>query len=146
MNANVLLDKIREYNSHEEDIFNYCADLFISLVQNQLEEIHKKREWAKMVGCTQLGIAVHKCRNDFNDFEFELSYLMRNSQNIHDEYHLPTFHEFLENKSYEGSELCGYIDEDILHLKPFCEALERKGFGCLVDDDECELIVTLDIK
>ena len=145
MHANNLLDTIKEYNSHEKDIFDSCADSFISLVRQQLEEIYNKKEWAKMIGCTQLGIAVHKCTNDFKEIEFSLSYLMR-KQNINDEYGIPTFSEFIDEEAYKGNELCGFMDEDILHLKPFCEALERKGFACLADDDECELIVTLDIK
>lgn len=146
MQAKNLAEIIKSYNSHKDDIFDHCVDLFISQVQNSIEEIYNNGNWTLMVDVTQLGISLKNMSRDFRGFEFDIlsGYLMRFGSTVHDEFGFPTFQEFIDSKGYEGFELYCFQSEDILQIKPFYEALKRKGFECYVDEDD-RLVVTLDI-
>ena len=50
MNVKTLQDVIREYNSHEEEIFDNATDIFISKVRDEFEKMYRNHEWSKMIG------------------------------------------------------------------------------------------------
>lgn len=148
MDVKNLQNVIREYNSHQEEIFDKATDIFISKVQSEFDRMYKNQEWAKMTGVTELGIFITKLSNDFKTVEFRISPYTsgRNGKSYEEEYDedLP-FTEYFEMKRYIGDELSGFQEEDILALKPYCESLKRKGFGCYVDEGSKELVVTIKI-
>lgn len=148
MDANDLLRLINTYNSRTEELFDHCADLFISQARNELEEIYNHGDWTRMVDITQLGISLTRLSDNFQKFEFDISsgYHMKFGQNMHDEFGFPTFQEFIESNGYEGFELNGFQCEDILQIQPFYKALKRKGFECYVDTGNYRLVVALNIK
>lgn len=148
MKAKDLLELINTYNLRKEEIFDHCADLFISKVRNELEEIYNRGDWTRMVDVTQLGISLIRLSDNFQRLEFDIlsGYPMKFGQTMHDEFGFPTFQEFIESKGYEKYELNGFQCEDILLIKPFYEALKRKGFECYVDTGNYQLVVALNIK
>lgn len=148
MNAKTLQDVIREYNSHEKEIFDNATDIFISKVRDEFERMYRNHEWSKMIGVSELGIFITELSDDFQNVEFRISpYLSgRNGKEYEEEnYNDPPFTEYIERKRYIGTELCKFQDEDILAIKPYCESLERKGFGCYVYEGSKELVVTIKI-
>ena len=148
MNAKTLQEIIREYNSHEEEIFDNATDIFISKVRNELERMYRDQEWSAMIGVSELGIFITEISDDFKDVEFRILPFVsgRNGKEYEDEFSDDsTFTEYFENKEYIGDELYNFQDEEILALKPYCESLERKGFGCYVDNGDKMLVVTLKI-
>ena len=146
MEAKDLLELINTYNSRKEELFDHCAELFISKVRNELEEIYNRGEWIKMVDISQLVIPIEELSENFQKFEFNilLGFPMRFGQTFHDWSGFPTFEEFIESKEYQNLNLYGF--ESDLQVKPFCEALKRKGFECYVDVDNCIIVVTLNIE
>lgn len=149
MDAKTLQDIIREYNSHEEEIFDNATDIFISEVRNEFEKMYRNQEWTKMIGVSELGIFITGISDDFKTVEFRISPYTsgRNGKEYQEEYYNdPTFTEYLERKEYVCDELFNFQDEEILVLKPYCESLERKGFGCYVDTGNKELVVTLKVN
>lgn len=104
-----------------------------------------------MVDITQLGIVLENLSDNFQKFEFDIlsGYPMKFGKNIQAEYGLLTFQEFVETEAYKKFVL--YKFENILQVKPFYEALKRKGFECYVDKDNCkdqdtcQLVVALNI-
>ena len=148
MDSKTLLDVIREYNSHEKEIFDNATDIFISKVRDEFEKMYRNHEWTKMIGVSELGIFITELSDDFQNVEFRISpYLSgRNGKEYEEEnYNDPPFTEYIERKRYIGTELCKFQDEDILAIKPYCESLERKGFGCYVYEGSRELVVTIKI-
>ncbi len=147
MEAKDLSKLITTYNSRKEEIFDHCADLLVSKVRNELEELYNRGAWARMVGVTQLGISLRRLSDTLQEFEFDIlsGYLMKFGQTIHDEFSFPTFQEFIENEEYDGFELYAFQCEDILQIKPFYEALKRKGFECYVDTGDYQLVVAFNI-
>ena len=148
MNAKTLQEIIREYNSHEEEIFDNATDIFISKVRNELERMYRDQEWSAMIEVSELGIFITEISDDFKDVEFRILPFVsgRNGKAYQDEFSDDsTFTEYLENKGYIGDELYNFQDEEILALKPYCESMERKGFGCYVDKGDKMLVVTLKI-
>lgn len=148
MDSKDLQTLIKVYNSHEDDIFDKCTDLFILKVRNELERMYKNDEWGKMTQVSDLGIYISKMCHDFKNFEFKILPFAsgRNGKTISDVYGYMTFSYYIKYEEYKGSELCTFEDDDILAMKPFCEFLERKGFGCYVDTGDHELVVTLKIN
>lgn len=149
MEAKDLLQLITEYNSRKEEIFDRCADMFVSKVRNELEGIYNRGDWTRMVDVTQLGISVENLSDNFQKFEFHdilLGYLMKFGETIQDEFHLQTFQEFIENEDYKEFDLYSFQNEEILQIQPFYEALKRKGFECYVDTGNYQLVVALNIK
>ena len=69
MHAKDLVSQIKEYNSHEAEIFDHSADLLLSNIRNNLEDIYNSGQWSMMIGVTQLGIALRKVSRDFKTFE-----------------------------------------------------------------------------
>lgn len=53
MNAKTLQDVIREYNSHEKEIFDNATDIFISKVRDEFEKMYRNHEWTKMIGVSE---------------------------------------------------------------------------------------------
>lgn len=148
MHAKTLQEIIREYNSHNEEILDSATDIFISEVRNELERMYRDQKWPMMIGVSELGIYITELSEDFKTVKIEISPFIsgRNGKSYNDEYpNDPTFTEYLENKEYLGDELYNFQGEEILALKPYCDSLKRKGFGCYVDTDYKELIVTLKI-
>ena len=47
MDSKTLLDVIREYNSHEEEMFDDATDLFISKVRNKFDKMYRNKEWKR---------------------------------------------------------------------------------------------------
>lgn len=116
MNAKTLQDVIREYNSHEEEIFDNATDIFISKVRDEFEKMYRNHEWSKMIGVSELGIFITELSEDFQNVEFRISpYLSgRNGKEYEEEnYNDPPFTEYIERKRYIGTELCKFQDEDI---------------------------------
>ena len=148
MNAKTLQDVIREYNSHEEEIFDNATDIFISKVRDEFEKMYRNQEWVKMIGVSELGIFITVVSDDFKTVRFRILPFVsgRNGKDFQDGHDYPTFTEYIENEDYFGDELCNLEDEEILILKPYCKSLERKGFGCYVDTGDHELVVTLKIN
>ena len=60
MHAKDLVSQIKEYNSHEAEIFDHSADLLLSNIRNNLEDIYNSGQWSMMIGVTQLGIALDR--------------------------------------------------------------------------------------
>lgn len=147
MDANNLVTLIRDYNSHKGEIFEQSTNLFTSQVQQQLTDLYNEGNWTLLVNVTQLGISLQKIRRDFRDFDFDVSmgYLMTFGKTIQEEYSFPTFQQFLLDDNYEDAELCNFQGSDIRLLEPFCNALTQKGFGCYVDQDNCQLVITIDV-
>lgn len=149
MEAKDLLQLITTYNSHKEEIFNHCADMFVSKIRNELEAIYNRGDWARMVDVTQLGISLINLSDNFQKFEFHdilSGYLMKFGQSMQDEFHFQTFQEFIEDENYKEFELYNFQCEEILQIQPFYEALKRKGFECYVDTGNYQLVVALNIK
>ena len=101
MNAKTLQDVIREYNSHEEEIFDNATDIFISKVRDEFEKMYRNHEWSKMIGVSELGIFITELSDDFQNVEFRISpYLSgRNGKEYEEEnYNDPPFTEYIERK------------------------------------------------
>jgi len=145
MNATNLLTLIREYNSHKEEIFDKNTDLFISQVHQQLTDLYNEGSWALMSSVTQLGVSLQKISKDFCTFEFDvpMGYLMSFGETVDKMF--PAFQQFLRDKDLNCTELCGFQGNEIRQLEPFCETLTKKGFGCYVDEDNYQLVITVDI-
>lgn len=148
MEAKDLSELINTYNSCKKELFDHCADLFISKVRNELEEIYNHGDWTRMVDITQLGISLTRLSENFQEFEFDIlsGYPMRFGETIHNEFGFRTFQKFIKSKEYEDFELNGFQGKDILQIKPFYKALKRKGLECYVDMENRQLVVALNIK
>lgn len=131
MTAEDVLDDINRYNSNKEKLFNDCADQFISLVRSELSEIYNKGLWTQMISVTQLGIVIKSMSPDFHHFDIEFN--MYDEHKICEDYKFSTFKDFIESGQYKTSEILFY------------EALQRKGFEMVVDENNY-LIVVLDIE
>lgn len=57
MDSKTLLDVIKEYNSHEEEMFDDATDLFISKVRNKFDKMYRNKEWTKMIGVSELAFS-----------------------------------------------------------------------------------------
>ena len=56
MHAKDLVSQIKEYNSHEAEIFDHSADLLLSNIRNNLEDIYNSGQWSMMIGSRSLGL------------------------------------------------------------------------------------------
>ena len=61
MDSKDLQTLIKGYNSHEDEIFDKCTDLFILKVRNELERMYKNDEWGKMTQVSDLVFIFLKC-------------------------------------------------------------------------------------
>lgn len=151
MNVNDVLELVNLYNSRKDDIFDHCADLFIIAVRNELEAIYNKGHWAAMVDYTQIGISVTSINKTFQEFSIEIlnAWNLRFNESMEEYDTVPRYNDFIKDEknleSYDN-EILGFQGKEILLLKPFCEALERKGFKCYLDLDNYNLVVTFDVK
>lgn len=74
MDSKDLQTLIKGYNSHEDEIFDKCTDLFILKVRNELERMYKNDEWGKMTQVSDLGIYISKRRLRFFAIFFVLHF------------------------------------------------------------------------
>lgn len=149
MNAKDLVDQIDVYNSHETEIFDHCADLLLTTVRNELDDIYNRGQWSMMIGVTQLGIALRKVSPDFRTFEVGIldAYPMHFGQTFHKEFpEFPLYGTFVDSGKYKNEEICGFQCEDIKLLIPLVISLKYKGIEVYVDAENNQLVLTLDIK
>lgn len=149
MNVNDVLELVNLYNSKKDDIFDHCADLFIIAVRNELEAIYNKGHWAAMVGYTQFGIIVNSINPTFQEFSIMIPHAwnLRFNESMEEYDAVTRYKDFIKDeKNLESYEILGFQGKEILLLKPFCEALERKGFKCYLDLDDSFFVVAFDVK
>lgn len=150
MNTNDLVAQINGYNSHENEIFDHCADLLLSTIRNDLDDIYNGGQWSRMIGVTQLGIALRSVSPDFKTFKIGIldAYPMHFGQKFHDEFpDFPLYGTFVDSGKYINEEICGFQCEDILLLMPLVISLRYKGFKeVYVDAENSQLVLVLDIK
>ena len=148
MTANDLRTLVKDYNSREEEIFDDVAENFVQQLRNELEKIMKEGKWASFVGCTTIGVSVTVINPLFLAFKLNVlgSWSLHHGKSYTKDYELVPFDRFIEEKNLKDvSEISGFQDEDIILLKPFVKALQRKGFECYVDEDNYQMVVAFDI-
>lgn len=147
MNANTLRNLFSEYNAHKEEIYDKRVDSFIGQVRQELAEIYEQGTWITFAECTQLGISLYNMNRSFKKFQYSFGWVLVR-ETLKEDYEKPTFEEFFSNVDWDKDhyECCGFQDKEIIHLlKPFVEALQRKGFDVYFDEgNEC-LIVAFNI-
>ncbi len=149
MHAKELVSQIKEYNSHEAEIFDHSADLLLSNIRNNLEDIYNSGQWSMMIGVTQLGIALRKVSRDFKTFEIGIldAYPMHFGHTFHGDYpEIPSYRKFIDSGDYKNEEILGFQGEEIELLTPFLRALSYKGIGAYVDLDNDQLVFPLNIQ
>lgn len=151
MDVNDVLKLVNMYNSQKEEIFDHCADLFIATVRNELEAIYNRGDWAGMIDYTQIGVTITSINKSFREFSINIfnSWNLKSNENMEDFDDVPAYNDFIKNNERlksDEDEIAGFQGKDILSLKPFCEALERKGFKCYADPANWSLIVAFDVK
>lgn len=159
MHASDLVKVCEEFNSHEEEIFDKCADSLILLIKTELEKIYENNQWMPMVTVSKLGIAVDDINYTFSNLrlknfklKIENAWLFHLDDTPDDYDDLINFDELIKDKTYDeleetfDYEICGFSSKDILCLKPFCDALKRKGFTCYFNEISDNLLVVFNIK
>lgn len=149
MQVKDLLDLISNYNSEKSELFNRSADLLLSGVRNELEDIYHRGGWAEMVDVTQIGVSIRKISQDFQKFTIDIlgGYLLRFGKTLKEDYNMLTLPEFIENAKEIGvQELSGFGGEDIRLLLPLYKALKEKGVECYADPDNGQLVAAIDVK
>ena len=146
MEAKDLLELINTYNSRKKELFDHCAELFISKVRNELEEIYNQGNWTRMLDITQLVISITELSKNFQEINYHihLESPTRFDRPFHEWSGFLTFDEFIKSKKYKNLNL--YDFKSIKQIKPFCKALKRKGLEYYVDVYSCIIVVVLNIK
>lgn len=148
MHTKDLLALIRNYNSQKDELFYKSSDILLSGIRNELEAIYNRGSWAQMVDVTQFGISIKKISSDFQQFDFDITggYLMRFGETLCKDYEFITMQEFFDAGDFAGQEICGFTNNDILQLKPFCQALEAKGAECYADPENGQLVLAICVQ
>lgn len=149
MDVNVLRDLFSEYNAHKEEILDKAADRFISKVRKDLEERYDSDRWAEFIGCTQLGISIEEIDKSFKDFKYHFGWILK-GETLAQDYEMHIFNTFFfgcqMGSIRKKCECSGYQGKEIeTTLKPFVDALQRKGFEAYYDEGNQNLIVAFNI-
>ena len=152
MHASDLVKVFEEFSIHEEELFDKCTDKLILLIKSELEKIYANNGWLAMVSASKLGVYVDQIKDAFSDFELGLfwSFYFDETPEMHDEF--VNFDEFIKDKTFdklEGpfyTEISNFHGGDILALKPFCDALKRKGFTCYFNNYDGRFFIVFSIK
>ena len=149
MNANDFRTLIKNYQTTESDVFDKVTDNFLLEVKKELEDAFSRKH-TEFFGCSGFCISITLINPCFMAFKFGItSWTLYHGKTLSKDYDLYTFDEFIQktnlnkdNDSVRSLEIAGFQAEDIILLKPFVDALKRKGFECFADPDNQELIVT----
>ncbi len=152
MNAENIRSIIKNYISTEDEVFTQIADDFLLKVKTELVSKIAEGTAITLFGSNGFCISVSSINSNFSSFKFVLmSWTLQHGKTLHD-YDLITYEQYIEKTNLKAlppatrePELAGFQNEDILLLKPFVKALQKKGFECYADPDNFELIVTCDI-
>lgn len=147
MNAENIRSIIKNYISTEDEVFTQIADDFLLKVKTELVSKIAEGTAITLFGSNGFCISVSSINSNFSSFKFVLmSWALQHGKTLRD-YDLITYDQYIEKTDLKARnpELAGFQNEDILLLKPFVKALQKKGFECYADPDNFELIVTCDI-
>lgn len=147
VDANTFRNLFCENNAHREEIYDHQADRFLGQVHRELVERYDRGEWVAFTECTQLGISLYETNRQFDNFIYSFGWILV-EETLAEKHGMPTFEEFFSKVDYEKEsyECCGFQDEEINYfLKPFVEALQRKGFDVYFDEENRGLVVAFNI-
>ncbi|MBQ7410819.1 MAG: hypothetical protein IJW20_05520 [Clostridia bacterium] len=145
MNADDLRGLVKSYSSKEDEFFDEATETFVQLSRNAIEKKYNEGKWGWMFGCNQLGLTIVDIDYDFKCREVKIGWILHNGKVLGKEYELPTYDQFILKADLTNIEISGFQNEDVLLLKPFVKALQRKGFEVFVDEDNFSLDVALDL-
>lgn len=151
MNANDIKAIINNYKATEIEVFDQIADNFLLEVKKEINSAIAQGVAIPLFGCNGFCVSISSINHCFSFFKFDVTgWILHHGKTLSD-YDLLTYDQYVEETNLKPSteikdpELAGFQDEDILLLKPFVKALQRKGFECYADPDNYALIVTCEI-
>lgn len=152
MNANDIRAIINNYKATENEVFDQIADNFLLEVKKEINIAISQGVAIPLFGCNGFCISVSSINHCFSVFNLDvMEWTLHHGKTLSD-YDLRTYDRYIETTDLNPSdtnirnpELAGFQDEDIILLKPFVKALQRKGFECYADPDNYALIVTCEI-
>lgn len=148
MNVKDLRALVKSYNSEEGEIFDGIAEQFVRQVRNDLEAIKDKGNWADMVRYTTIGVTIESIGYAFKSFrtQVEKGWNLTEYESFEGFDDLVEFNKFMEDPDWvKFDEISGYQGEQIIKLRPFVDALMRKGFTCYVDTANNNLIAAFTV-
>ncbi|MBQ7410949.1 MAG: hypothetical protein IJW20_06180 [Clostridia bacterium] len=151
MNANDIKVLINNYKSTENVVFDQIADNFLLEVEKEINSAITQGFAIPLFGCNGFCVSISSINRYFSFFKFDVtSWTLHHGKKLND-YDLLSYDQYVEKTDLKSStsvktpELAGFQDEDIILLKPFVKALQRKGFECYADPENYALIVTCEI-
>lgn len=148
MDVKDLRSLVKSYNSEEGVIFDEVAEHFVHQVRNELEAIKDKGNWANMVRFTTIGITIQGIGDAFKGFRtrIEKEWNLTDYESFDDFDDIVEFNKFMERPDWmKFDEISGFQGEQIIKLRPFVDALMRKGFVCYVDTANYQLIASFTV-
>ena len=139
---------VTSYNSKEVEIFDGIADKLVHQIRNNLEEIMDSGNWAHMIGFSTFGVVIDNIGRTFQEFKIQVSggWNLTQYENLDDYDELIEFNKFMEKNDWmEIDEVSGFQGGNISQLRPFVNALMRKGFTCYVDTANYNLVVVFTV-
>ncbi len=147
MNVQDLVELVGNYNAKKNEIFDQCAEKFLTATRDAMQSVYNNGGWAELVEVDQFGISVRKISKNFQTFELDVTgYPKRHGETLSETIELKTMKEFFDAEEFDGKEINGFQDNDIILLKPFCEALERKGLESYAAPDNCQIVVAFTLQ
>lgn len=151
MNANDFRTLVTNYTSNENEVFDKIADNFLIEAQKEFEKAIIDGTATDFFGASKICIAIHSINTFFLSFKLSVTgWNLHHNEDICEKCDIQTYDEFiathdLSDVENDYHEFAGFQDVDIILLKPFVKALQRKGFECYLADYDCSMLVAFDI-